>query len=142
MGLVEVKTAELTGPALDWAVAKAIGYQMIEVPPDLHGNNAGEVLAPTGLIESGYRWPNVGRVHAAAFCKNWSVDWAQGGPLIDKHDVWLSDDEGACVASCPPHAGRFVVEGGTNLIAACRAIVVKELGDVVQVPAELVGVAA
>lgn len=146
---VEVKTDELVGPALDWAVAKAIGYQMIEVPPDLHGNNAGEVLAPTGLIESGYRWPNVGRVHAAAFCKKWSVDWAQGGPLLDKYDIalngGLADGERviyATLRAVSDNSPFATAAGPTRLIAVCRAIVAAKLGDVVQVPAELAGVTA
>lgn len=131
---VEVKTSELIGPALDWAVAKAIGYQVVEVPPDFHGNNAGEVLAPAGLIESGYRWPNVGRVHPAAFCKNWSVDWEHGGPLFDLYCSALNKSESGWWAL----AGKRIGEGETAMVAICRAIVATKFGEVAQVPAELV----
>ncbi|MNC62647.1 hypothetical protein D3C87_1662740 [compost metagenome] len=133
MGLVEVKTAELVGPALDWCVC------MVATGAEYHDDYGRATLVMPGAaaMMDGLKRPGY-----AASVPDYSSDWALGGPLIDKYDVWLSDDEGACVASCPPHAGRFVVEGGTNLIAACRAIVNAETGDVVQVPAELVGVAA
>lgn len=129
---VEVRTAELIGQALDWAVAMAEFWEA-DRPQDgqIRKGDVYMLVGPFRLIGLG----------ADKFYSP-STNWAQGGPLIDECDVWLSDDEGACVASCPPHAGRFFVEGGTNLIAACRAIVAAKLGDVAQVPAELAGVNA
>ena len=128
---VEVKTAELVGPSLDWAVAMAEFWEA-DRPRDgqIRKGDVYMLVGPFRLIGLG-----VDKFYSP------STNWAQGGPLIDECDVWLSDDEEACVASCPPHAGRFVVDGGTNLIAACRAIVAAKLGDVVQVPVELAGVA-
>ena len=128
---VEVKTSELVGPALDWAVAMAEFWEA-DRPQDgqIRKGDVYMLVGPFRLIGLG-----VDKFYSP------STNWAQGGPLIDECDVWLSDDEEACVASCPPHAGRFVVDGGTNLIAACRAIVAAKLGDVVQVPVELAGVA-
>lgn len=128
---VEVKTAELVGPALDWAVAMAEFWEA-DRPQDgqIRKGDVYMLVGPFRLIGLG-----VDKFYSP------STNWAQGGPLIDECDVWLSDDEESCVASCPPHAGRFVVDGGTNLIAACRAIVAAKLGDVVQVPVELAGVA-
>lgn len=128
---VEVKTAELVGPALDWAVAMAEFWEA-DRPRDgqIRKGDVYMLVGPFRLIGLG-----VDKFYSP------STNWAQGGPLIDECDVWLSDDEEACVASCPPHAGRFVVDGGTNLIAACRAIVAAKLGDVVLVPVELAGVA-
>lgn len=115
MIMVKVKTAELTGAALDWAVAKAVDWRLIsDVPHNYEGGDSTDTYAPA-----------------------FSTDWRHGGPLIDEHDVWLSDDEGACVASCEPHIGRYVVEGGTNLIAICRAVVATKLGEEVEVPQEL-----
>ena len=129
--LFEVKTSELVGPALDWAVAMAEFWEA-DRPQDgqIRKGNVYMLVDPFRLIGLG-----VDKFYSP------STNWAQGGPLIDECDVWLSDDEEACVASCPPHAGRFVVDGGTNLIAACRAIVAAKLGDVVQAPVELAGVA-
>lgn len=125
---IEVKTAELTGAALDWAVAMAEFWEA-DRPQDgqIRRGDVYMLVGPFRLIGLG----------ADKFYSP-STNWVQGGPLIDECDVWLSDDERVCVASCPPHAGRFVVDGGTNLIAACRAIVTSKLGEVVQVPEKLV----
>lgn len=125
---VEVKTAELSGAALDWAVAMAEFWEE-DRPRDGQIRKGGVymLVGPFRLIGLG----------ADKFYSP-STNWSQGGPLIDECNVWLSDDEVVCVASCPPHAGWFVVDGGTNLIAACRAIVKSKLGEVVRVPEWLV----
>lgn len=122
MKMVEVKTAELIGPALDWAVAKALGYYDGE---DAYHNPA---------------WMHGGRYIASKhmFCP--SADWSEGGPLIDNlmrskrwemvqwgDDVAFQSDFGGCIS------------GRTPLIAACRTIVADRLGDAVRVPAALVG---
>ena len=138
-GFVEVKTAEIIGPALDWAVANATEawefahewFPTMTLDPRFIGISN---VAVDGCVWLEPRNPF--RQDPQPFRP--STDWGQGGPLFDKYDLWLSEDEGACVASCPPHTGRFVVDGGTNLIAACRAIVAAKLGDVVQVPKELI----
>ena len=119
MSMIEVKTAELIGPALDWAVAKGEGLQ-----PE-HG------------------WPELDIFMAARAggFHRYSTDWAQGGPLIEKND-WALPYRATARAhlgkyeACTP--GGFPRNGGTPLIAACRAIVAANLGDVVSVPAELV----
>ena len=63
-----MKTSELTGPALDWAVATA--------------NSSGLIL-PSWFLGSDY-------------ALKYSTDWAQGGPIIERErieviiwqDVW------------------------------------------------------
>lgn len=124
MTMVKVKTAELTGLALDWSVAKATGINAeisYKHDPENHNEEPCEIF-DNDTVD--------------AFSP--STDWSQGGPLIDEHDVWLSDYDGACVASCEPHFGRFIQEGNTNLIAICRAVVATKLGEEVEVPQELV----
>ena len=109
-----VKTSELTGAALDWAVAKVI-------------SRAAEWDSSSGLLwfeSSGHEW----------LVWSPSSDWEQGGPLLDKYNVWLSDDEGEAVASCHPHVNEFIHGASTRLIAACRAIVQSQLGNTVDVP--------
>ena len=116
MTLVEVKTAELIGPALDWAVAQIEGetehVQFSALPSSRH------YYAP-------------------------SRKWAQGGPLIDKMGgfelkVWLeSKPETKCEAHIHNYDGNWIVFGPTPLIAAMRCLVASKLGDVVQVPEEL-----
>lgn len=120
MSTVEVKTAELIGPALDWAVAKA---ELVDVC----------------IPESDVIW--------AKYCGpyNPSIHWSDGGPLISKYRFefeWVGSDwHGeplqfftACGCDMPADATSA---GPTHLIAACRAIVRAKLGDTVQIPAEL-----
>lgn len=124
--MVEVKTAELVGPALDWAVAEADGADELKVVP--WGD--GKTVSCIYWLPDGGCWAN----HYSP-----STDWSHGGPLIEKHSVWLGAPYGSrrCWdasyhTSCEAH------DGDTPLIAACRAIVDAKLGDVVRVPAELV----
>ena len=132
MEMVEVKTAELVGAALDWAVAMATGWES-DRPQD-------------GQIRKGDIYALVGPKpqYNANFCMYFSpsTDWSQGGELIDPYNVK--------VFSYPNGSGngrasaRFVFDseiywqcGETPLIALCRAIVSAKLGDLVQVPSRL-----
>ena len=117
---MKIKTSELTGPALDWAVALAAGY--------LQAGSSGYCV----LI------PNAGPV--ALPMRAWSptTRWAQGGPIIErevialihpKYDCWTAhvydkrvDDE------------SYTLDGPTPLIAAMRCYVASHLGDEVEVP--------
>lgn len=131
-----VKTSDLIGPALDWAVAEAIEwkepifcvgrisyikedqYLMMEKPdPD----ELDEVTDP-------YYFNHF---------EQWSPSriWSQGGPLIREHIGSLVNQGGrwAVYTRKPVFAGN----GETPLIAACRAIVAAKLGDQVDVPDEL-----
>lgn len=110
---VEVKTAELVGAALDWAVAEADGLR-----PYTH---------------KGGFWVLDGKINAPL--PKFSTDWAQGGPLWDEWATSMEHYDGWLVAVVGGDA-----QGHTKLIALCRAIVSAKLGDVVQVPVELVGV--
>lgn len=112
--VMKVKTSELTGAALDWAVAKCGGWIK------------GDITHPK-------------------FCRLWrdqirtpaaypSTDWAQGGPIIEKHITKLEDlgdSWGAEGVGVPEHFGP------TPLIAAMRCYVASKLGDEVEVPEEL-----
>lgn len=121
MHTVKVKTADLTSQALDWAVAKAEGKEV-------HVKGGGVFTIK----------------EEECFCYGDGIyapseKWTQGGPLIDKHNVWLSSEGDMRIASCWPHANNSITKGDTPLVAACRAIVMNKLGDEVEVPAELVG---
>lgn len=121
---VEIKTVELNGAALDWAVTKA------EVYP-------GEMPAADIL------W--------GKYCSPYSpsTDWSYGGPLIDTHKIWLSppcfdpypDEPYGWDAEIYDDEGRKVIGHSigcqTALIAVCRAIVLAKLGETVSVPMEL-----
>lgn len=136
MGMVEVKTAELEGAALDWAVAKADGLKadIHKAPVYRYEQNAkGE---PVRIRDGSREFLGVGP-------NMWSpsVNWSQGGPLIDEHKIefrYVSDDiVRAVLATGAAFIPTPYGTGETHLIAACRAIVAAKLGDTVSIPTEL-----
>lgn len=119
MEMIEVKTDELVGAALDWAVAKALGYYDGE---DAYHNPA---------------WMHGGRYIASKhmFCP--STDWSQGGPLIEKYNLAFRVRHYEVDALYDAYSKTYVAIGRTHLVAACRAIVYARLGEVVKIPQEL-----
>lgn len=122
--LIEVKTCNLQGEALGWAVGKAEGLELELVGPAY--NNPWRVFARyratvTERTERYNPWEN----------------WALGGQLIQKYRVGfgLYSDSFFAVTGLDEVPGD--ADGSTHLIAACRAIVAARLGDAVQVPIEL-----
>lgn len=112
-----MKTSELTGAALDWAVAKAEGaYQ-----PSLDVFRDGSML-----VNYGGMYPE------------WSTDWSHGGPIIERETIELTANVpqgwGAYVGKLVKHSGQ----GPTPLIAAMRCYVASKLGDEVEIPQELI----
>ena len=116
--MTTLKTSELTGAALDWAVAKCEGL------PFTHGD---------------YEYSLDGRVFQRGGCsveRRYSTDWAQGGPIIER--------EGFCLVFVGTHNSwvchkRITQQshGPTPLIAAMRCYVASKLGDNVDAPPEL-----
>lgn len=118
-----MKTNELTGRALDWAVAKAAG-----IVEEGEFDTKRSIL----FILGGYYTP--------------STNWAQAGPLIDQAGItvvcwakpgqWEADSTARLwlKVNGPPSI-RF--KGATALIAAMRCYVQSKLGDEVDVPEEL-----
>lgn len=129
-GTVEVQCGDLSGPALDWAVAKVEGVFVHIGDPEL-----GDELRI--FFVSGKGMPCVVRYLP-------STDWRFGGPMIEKYQLcvrphcttngvvtsWAADTDWP-IDRTPGKCGS------TPLIAACRAIVAAHLGEVVSVPAEL-----
>ena len=149
MSLVTRPTAELKGPALNWAVAKAIG-----LTPKLMRNDDRSLFPFPVWVEE-----QIGTYSPA-------TNWSLGGPLIEKHGIAMRQDKnnvwyamkstdlgsgeraqwvefsyrggeryGPASYEVRPRRQRF--KGETALIAACRAIVASHLGDTVQIPEEL-----
>lgn len=136
--LIEVKTADLIGKPLDWAVAKAAGFEPITGRPackfvGFYLDNPPDSTPITGFPFSP------------------STDWAKVGPLlhdygisvIAPHDDFPDDvDYWAGIGLLVNSSSGTYFEGAnstgkTALIAACRAIVSAKLGGIVQVPKEL-----
>ena len=133
---IELKTADLTGPALDWSVAHATKawewahewYPTMTLDPTFRGVSDN---APGGHVSLIPRNPM--RQDSQQFAP--STDWAQGGRLVEGRITALMQ-EGAGLWWA--HAGDRIGYGSAPLIAACRAIVAANLGDDVQVPVWLV----
>ena len=134
MSMIEVKTSELFGAALDWAVAKSTDFS-VEVKPWGEFSNAS-----TGhkIKARGFRvW-----YEFDGDLEEWapSGDWSQGGPLIEKHKVIIAyhNAPDRMPVATTIETNPDYEFGATPLIAAMRAIVSAKLGDVVSVPSELV----
>ena len=117
-----MKTSELTGAALDWAVAKC-------------ENGDGGALLRNGI-------PFITQWHNTPFFP--SRNWVQGGPIIEREFITLRTN--ACVSG---HWSAFIDFGGSNtnvkarqsgptpLIAAMRCYVASKLGGEIEIPAEI-----
>lgn len=111
---MKLKTSELQGAALDWAVAKCI-YE-----PD-------DVVICEGRVFAYY-------VHTEG-CFNPSENWAHGGPIIEQERIELrGDGDGGWIAYDNLNPEQ---KGTTPLVAAMRCYVASQLGDEIEVPDEL-----
>ena len=148
---MKIKTSELTGLALDWAVAKASerlgawrrdasrpGVSILDIDFDEHGELCEYV---PGSRRDPY--------------KPWrpSTDWSQGGPIKEREGIatrrhssgtWyamlsndLGDGERAQWNEFTWNSWRTLFKGDSELQAAMRCFVASKLGDEVDVPEEL-----
>lgn len=130
-----IKTSELTGIALDWAVAKCCG-EVTELESD-------------GITWS-FKLNGKLKVLAKGWRMSWrpSEDWAQGGPIIERENLCVGRKHQADTNYCEVNdpavdwwarttAGGCLSYGPTPLIAAMRCFVANKQGDVVEVPDEL-----
>ena len=111
---MKIKTSELTGAALDWAVAKCEGR--------------GYVMGETEYAPDGRTYQ---RGTAQATGPHYSTNWAQGGPIIERERFEFRQANTGMQASYQGGATWF---GPTHLIAGMRCYVASELGDEVEVP--------
>jgi hypothetical protein len=132
-----MKTSELTGAALDWAVAKATKRldTVIRDPARL-----GTSITDVGTDDDGALWVYVPGNKRAPYTK-WSpsTDWAQSGPIIEREKITVGapGDMGGSWVAWPGLNEHLLVTGPTPLIAAMRSFVASKLGDEVDVPKEL-----
>lgn len=129
---MKIKTSELTGTALNWAVGLADNRHIRQF--------IGGGLEARGRTESGAELPDEYDIWMI-----WtpSASWAQGGPIIEREGIGLDyyPDGGH------PQGGEWgaltnegTVEsfGPTPLIAAMRCYVASKLGDEVEIPNNLI----
>jgi hypothetical protein len=133
---MKIKTSELTGAALDWAVAKCEG-----------------LLAPDGIRLSEEYCDSLGHNQDGDF----TTDWAQGGPIIEREGInirairkeghsldgkWLAAYDHGNTGTMVEWVKRtdfprHYLAGPTPLVAAMRCYVASKLGDTVDIPEEL-----
>lgn len=116
-----MKTSELTGAALDWAVAKCEGV-----------NAEAFCLYYEPTEVSDYDSHNYPEFH-------YSTIWAQGGPIIEREKICPcpSDHPVGERWNATDFSGHVTAFGPTPLIAAMRCYVASKLGDEVEIPEEL-----
>lgn len=120
---MKIKTSELTGVALDWAVAKCEGVEVEYIDDSI---TRCLLIKPSG---SGIFTP--------------STNWAQGGPLIEREwlDVtpWPNETDESQRWQCVQYdtVGYVSAFGETPLVAAMRCYVASKLGDEIDVPEDL-----
>ena len=107
-----MKTSDLIGPSLDWAVAKCDQPQWSD--------------------EDALLW-----VQDDDYQYSPSTDWAQGGPIIERERIELSSYADQWQATAHLEDGSIFQRGPTPLIAAMRCYLVSKLGDEVEVPEDL-----
>ena len=113
---MRIKTNELSGAALDWAVAKC------EFPYASSEDIQVWVQPLPCDDETDFKFQP-------------STDWAQGGPIIEREELsrlsCYNHNEWGCLN------GEVFCEGPTPLIAAMRCYVASKLGDDIDIPEEL-----
>lgn len=119
---MKIRTSELQGAALDWAVCKA---------------------EDDGLAAARIQYPDLMKYFNKV---SPSTYWDQGGPIIEREKLSVGtrytnyhiyhDADVLCWARDP--IGGFLKYGPTPLIAAMRCFVASRLGDEVEIPVELV----
>ena len=115
-----MKTSELTGVALDWAVAECEGLEVFiddgvvrlsVIPED----------EQSLLFQSDLWFP--------------SEDWYQAGSIIERERIAIwGDNYTYWEAECHPECGWHWAKGETPLVAAMRCYVASKLGDEVEIP--------
>ena len=126
-----MKTSELTGAALDWAVAKCEG------------------VTDEWREDGPFLWNGVPCIRSGGHDVNYrpSTEWWLGGPIIEREAISIAADTAgmfdtfvwfASVDDILVDAEDAIgVRGPTPLIAAMRCYCCAKLGDEVEVPEEL-----
>lgn len=127
---MKVKTSELIGPALDWAVAQATGTKPVYT------------WRAFGVKHYG-AWETAPAIGPAVMLRPYSTDWAQGGPIIEREGIQINFMRFDSPPYWTAHAEDLINKmrvgawAPTPLIAAMRCFVSSKLGDEVDVPEEL-----
>lgn len=117
-----MKTSELTGAALDWAVAKCEGHSA-----ELINGRVTSVKDIVGDL-----------IH---FIWEPSTHWVQGGPIIEREKISVKqerkDGKWTATKDDPTKTFKYILYGSTPLEAAMRCYVKSQCADYVDIPEEL-----
>jgi hypothetical protein len=126
---MKIKTSELSGVQLDWAVAKAEGVQVSLA-------RGGWYVFDSEVHPEFSNDYNDSKMHSFRP----STDWAQGGPIIQREGIsidcirWDGKVDG-WIATLPTFdEAKYEEPSPTPLIAAMRCYVISKLGNEVEVP--------
>lgn len=112
---MKVKTSELTGAALDWAVARCLGTEHL-----FAGHEVGRLHYSTDWAQGG---PIIEREGICLYFNQEDADWEAYIVCEDKKFGGVE---------------RFECTGSTPLIAAMRCYVASKLGEECDIPDELI----
>ena len=118
-----MKTSQLIGTALDWAVELAKGTSWSDKGYFVFKNPDGTTRAVSSRPEWCY-----------------STDWSQGGPIIERYAIGIRrirTIETWHWEAGPILSSKLPSYGDTPLIAAMRCLVASKLGDEVEIPQEI-----
>jgi hypothetical protein len=122
-----MRTLELTGAALDWAVAKAEGKT-----PKIQCTSFRDAFIYRVYLGWSYEHSSSGSIVEYRP----STDWAQGGPIIEREFIELTcTDEWKAFMRF--QSNPCDEDGPTPLIAAMRCYVESKLGHEIEIPEEL-----
>jgi hypothetical protein len=131
---MKIKTSELTGKALDWAVGKCehgdrVYVQLCDPARQFHADGFPHVVVKNP------------REDQEIWFLQYSHDWAQGGPIIEREKMDIHWANG-CFAARIVNFGNLdqipkTYFAKTQLVAAMRCFVKSKLGDEVEIPDEL-----
>lgn len=118
---MKIKTTELKGAALDYAVHVALGNSTASCAYWLER-------------------------YSRDYCERYSTNWAQGGPIIERREIGIKINlpcsegrqwEARPSSSAKGAEGKYGY-GKTPLEAAMRCYVASELSNEIEIPEELV----
>lgn len=135
---MKIRTSDLTGTALDWAVAKCEGFQLKADPMDFDIESANGGWWIWENASRGGKQARIGKGYSP------SIKWSQGGRIIEREYIqtWKDNCSNDWLASAfgdtsMDRAGAPYDSGSTPLIAAMRCYVASKLGEEVEVPDEI-----
>ena len=118
---MKVSVNELTGTALDWAVAQCEGVRVRLL-------EFGLCYGEPGNIDYQDQW--------VGYCP--SADWSQGGPIVERERIKIDPRKGQWEATIWNEAAtQNPAYAPTPLIAAMRCFCASRIGDEIEVPDEI-----